>query len=105
MYFEFVFFMSSVLKYVHTSLQDLHGFFPQLLGSIFGYTGCVDWGLRNTYINSSDAQVLHQFLSPYGPLFKLIDKLQADGFLRYEFFVQCLPVSDIFKKVILFNSS
>ena len=39
--------------------------------------------------------MLQQFLSPYGPLFKLIDKLQADGFLRYEFFVQCLPVGSI----------
>ncbi|XP_022790636.1 sphingomyelin phosphodiesterase 4-like [Stylophora pistillata] len=76
-----------------SSTQNLHGFFPQLLSSIFGYAGSGDWGLKTLKRNSKDFATVHQFLSPGGAVFKLIDMLQADELKRYEFFISCLPIS------------
>ena len=73
--------------------QNLHGFFPQLLSSIFGYAGSADWGLKTLSRDKKDFATVQQFLSPAGPVFKLIDMLQADDLKRYEFFINCLPVS------------
>lgn len=74
-------------------LQNLHGFFPQLLSNIFGYSGNTDWGLKTLSRDSKEYANVHKFLSPGGTVFKLIDLLQADDQHRYEFFISCLPVS------------
>lgn len=76
-----------------SSAQNLHGFFPQLLSSIFGYAGSADWGLKTLSRDKKDFATVQQFLSPAGPVFKLIDMLQADDLKRYEFFINCLPIS------------
>ena len=77
-------------------LQNLHGFFPQLLNSIFGYSGSTDWGLKTLSRDSREFDIVRRFLSPSGAVFKLIDMLQADDLHRYEFFISCLPVSFIY---------
>ena len=74
-------------------LQNLHGFFPQLLSNIFGYSGNTDWGLKTLSRDSREFANVRKFLSPGGTVFKLIDLLQADDQHRYEFFISCLPVS------------
>ena len=74
-------------------LQNLHGFFPQLLSNIFGYLGNTDWGLKTLSRGSREFANVRKFLSPGGTVFKLIDLLQADDQHRYEFFISCLPVS------------
>ena len=87
---------NSVLCYQHWStfvFQNLHGFFPQLLSNIFGYSGSTDWGLKNLSRDSREFTAVRRFLSPDGAVFKLINLLQADDQHRYEFFISCLPVS------------
>ncbi|XP_031557329.1 sphingomyelin phosphodiesterase 4-like [Actinia tenebrosa] len=75
------------------STKELHGFFPELLGSIFGYSNNNnDWGLRKLSQRSGAFEQLSKFLGPSGAIFKLIDKLQVDGYLKYEFFIKCLPM-------------
>lgn len=76
--------------------QNLHGFFPQLLSNIFGYSGSTDWGLKNLSRDSREFTAVRRFLSPDGAVFKLINLLQADDQHRYEFFISCLPVSCLF---------
>ncbi|XP_068678556.1 sphingomyelin phosphodiesterase 4-like isoform X2 [Montipora foliosa] len=73
------------------SAQNLHGFFPQLLSSIFGYSGGTDWGLRTLLRESRDFAAVRRFLSPEGAVFKLINLLQEEDQHRYEFFITCLP--------------
>ncbi|EDO39314.1 predicted protein [Nematostella vectensis] len=77
-----------------SSIKELHNFFPDLLGSVFGYDGKPDWGLRTILPNHREFEVLRLFLSPHGPLFRLLDKLQVDGHLKYEFYVRLLPAFD-----------
>ncbi|XP_067033554.1 sphingomyelin phosphodiesterase 4-like [Acropora muricata] len=74
-----------------SSAQNLHGFFPQLLSNIFGYSGSTDWGLKNLSRDSREFTAVRRFLSPDGAVFKLINLLQADDQHRYEFFISCLP--------------
>lgn len=74
-----------------SSTQNLHGFFPQLLSNIFGYSGNTDWGLKTLSRDSREFANVRKFLSPGGTVFKLIDLLQADDQHRYEFFISCLP--------------
>lgn len=90
---------NGVLHYQHWSIfvfQNLHGFFPQLLSNIFGYSGSTDWGLKNLLRDSREFTAVRRFLSPDGAVFKLINLLQADDQHRYEFFISCLPVSCLF---------
>ena len=86
-------------------MQNLHGFFPQLLNNIFGYSSSTDWGLKTLSRDSRDFAAVKKFLSPSGALFKLIDKLQADDQHRYEFFISCLPVSLVYLHLLLFYVS
>ena len=83
-------------------LQNLHGFFPQLLSNIFGYSGSTDWGLKTLSRDNREFDFVRRFLSPNGAVFKLIDMLQADDLHRYEFFISCLPVSSNFSNNRLF---
>ncbi|KAK3751785.1 hypothetical protein QZH41_013252, partial [Actinostola sp. cb2023] len=72
---------------------ELHGFFPELLGSIFGYDNNNDWGLKCVLQSRAGTyNQLRVFLGPLGPIFNLINKLQVDGHLKYEFFIKCLPL-------------
>lgn len=90
---------NSLLCYQHWSIcvfQNLHGFFPQLLSNIFGYSGSTDWGLKTLSRDSKEFTAVRKFLSPDGGVFKLINLLQADDQHRYEFFINCLPVSCLF---------
>ncbi|XP_023023938.2 sphingomyelin phosphodiesterase 4 isoform X1 [Leptinotarsa decemlineata] len=74
------------------SLLELHNFFPVLVDSIFGPQGTVSWGLRTTTeFQGEDFRQLQHFLSPCGPLFKLIYTLLKDPSARYDFPIVYLP--------------
>ncbi|CAG9860561.1 unnamed protein product [Phyllotreta striolata] len=75
------------------NLLELHSFFPILIENIFGSQGSISWGLRSTTESESeDFRQLHHFLSPCGPVFKLIYTLLKDPNIRYEFPLGCLPL-------------
>ncbi|XP_056639509.1 sphingomyelin phosphodiesterase 4 isoform X1 [Diorhabda sublineata] len=74
------------------NLVELHSFFPILIENIFGPQGTVSWGLRTTTENDQeDFRQLQHFLSPCGPIFKLIYTLLKDPNIRYEFSLAYLP--------------
>ena len=95
-------FFELIYNVIYFVLQNLHGFFPQLLSNIFGYSGSTDWGLKTLSRGSREFDFVRRFLSPSGAVFKLIDMLQADDLHRYEFFISCLPVSSNFSNNRLF---
>ncbi|XP_050310724.1 sphingomyelin phosphodiesterase 4 [Anthonomus grandis grandis] len=75
------------------SLLELHNFFPILIDNIFGPQGTVCWGLRNsTEMAGEDFRQLHYFLSPCGPVFRLIYALLKDPNIKYEFSLAYLPM-------------
>lgn len=55
----------------------------------------MSWGIRNisSTNNVKDFEILHHFLGPLGPIFRLIYKLLTDCQVKYEFSVAHLPVS------------
>ena len=71
--------------------QDLHVLYPYLVGSIFSVTPGKGWPLHTPYSRSLEG--FRQFLGPRGPVWSLVEKLDRDSFLRYEFSITCLPVS------------
>ncbi|KAJ8917730.1 hypothetical protein NQ315_005179 [Exocentrus adspersus] len=74
------------------SLLDLHNFFPVLIDNIFGPHGTLSWDLRTiTETQSEDFRQLQHFLSPCGPLFKLIYTLLKDPNIKYDFSLSYLP--------------
>ncbi|XP_064620339.1 sphingomyelin phosphodiesterase 4-like isoform X2 [Lineus longissimus] len=77
------------------STKELHTIFPQLLEHIFGCVGQPGWGLhhiyKSSYSHGHDYNAVRNFLAPSGPIFKLVYKLQADDYLRYEFPISQLP--------------
>ncbi|KAL1494759.1 hypothetical protein ABEB36_010305 [Hypothenemus hampei] len=74
------------------SLLELHNFFPILIENIFGPQGTISWGLRSiTDGCGEDFRQLHHFLSPCGPLFRLIYILLKDPNIKYEFPLVYLP--------------
>lgn len=74
------------------TLLELHNFFPILIDNIFGPQGTISWGLRtSTEENREDLRELHHFLSPCGPLFRLIYILLRDPNIKYEFSLTYLP--------------
>lgn len=75
--------------------KDLQHIFPILIERIFGLNGSVGWGLRSITCetNNRDFNILHHFLGPLGPVFRLIYKLLGDGFVRYDYPLSQLPVS------------
>ncbi|KAJ8938884.1 hypothetical protein NQ318_016088 [Aromia moschata] len=74
------------------NLLELHSFFPVLINNIFGPQGTLSWGLRtSTETQTEDFRQLHHFLSPCGPLFKLIYTLLRDINIRYDFPLSYVP--------------
>ena len=69
----------------------MHLLYPRLLASIFGFDFSKGWLLHSAKLRNLE-RVQH-FLGPQGCLWKLVEKLEKDTFLRYEFPVTCLPVS------------
>lgn len=78
-----------------TSLE-LQGFFPILVDNIFGPQGTACWGLRCFRECTEDFQQLQHFLSPCGPMFKMIYILLKDLSAKYEFPIIYLPVRSRF---------
>lgn len=78
-------------------MKDLHTVFPLLIDNIFGPHGTVCWELRSITANANpqDFQALQHFLSPLGPMFKIIYTLLRDPQLKFEFSLSYLPVSII----------
>ncbi|XP_018579891.1 sphingomyelin phosphodiesterase 4 [Anoplophora glabripennis] len=73
-------------------LLELHNFFPILIDNIFGPQGTLSWGLRTTTEDQcEDFRQLQHFLSPGGPLFKLIYTLLRDPNIKYDFPLTYLP--------------
>lgn len=72
----------------------MQNIFPTLIENIFGTSGGVCWGLRNITQSThpNEFTVLHHFLGPLGPLFRLIYKLLTDSQVKYEYSVAHLPV-------------
>ncbi|RZC36546.1 sphingomyelin phosphodiesterase 4, partial [Asbolus verrucosus] len=60
--------------------------------NIFGPQGTVSWGLRVARDINEDFRQLEHFLSPCGPVFKLIYTLLKDPSAKYDFPVMYLPV-------------
>lgn len=81
------------------STLDLQNFFPVLIDNIFGPQGTVSWGLRVARHVNGDFRQLEHFLSPCGPVFKLIYTLLKDPSAKYDFPVMYLPVSSHFFKM------
>lgn len=81
------------------SISELQTFFPILIDNIFGPQSTFNWGLRTTNadVNAQDFQTLQHFLSPFGPLFKVIYTLLRDPLIKYEFSIAYLPVGIIFR--------
>lgn len=77
------------------STLDLQNFFPLLIDNIFGPQGTVSWGLRVARDVNEDFRQLEHFLSPCGPVFKLIYTLLKDPSAKYDFPVMYLPVSNV----------
>jgi hypothetical protein len=74
------------------STLDLQNFFPLLIDNIFGPQGTVSWGLRVARDVNEDFRQLEHFLSPCGPVFKLIYTLLKDPSAKYDFPVMYLPI-------------
>lgn len=73
--------------------MELHNFYPVLIDNIFGPQGTLSWGLRSTTeTQTEDFRQLQHFLSPMGPMFKLIYTLLKDPNIKYEFCLTYLPV-------------
>ena len=71
------------------SIKDLHVLYPHLLASIFNVNPSKGWSLHTPHSRSLEA--FRRFLGPNGPAWSLVEKLDRDSFLRYEFPVTCLP--------------
>ncbi|XP_071502073.1 sphingomyelin phosphodiesterase 4-like [Diadema antillarum] len=83
--------LESLIK--RSSSKDLHGVYPLILDAIYGLNGHQGWNLHDlsNYISREDFKALQDFLSPSGPVFSMVYKLQSDQYLRYEFPVDKLP--------------
>ncbi|KAF5269701.1 hypothetical protein FQA39_LY08624 [Lamprigera yunnana] len=75
------------------TLKDLHSVFPILIDNMFGPHSSMCWGLRNiTNVDQAqDFDALQHFLSPQGPLFKVIYTLLRDPLLKFTFSINFLP--------------
>lgn len=71
-------------------------YFPILIDHIFGPQTGVSWELRTTTSsNLQNYQALQHFLSPTGPLFKIIATLLKDPLIKYEYNLHYLPVQKL----------
>jgi len=78
--------------------KELQMVLPQLLESLFGLTDQMGWGLRTIYRNTQPREfdILFKFLHPQGVVFRLCYKLLTDCYVKYEFPLTYLPVSNYF---------
>lgn len=76
------------------TLKDIQRIFPVIIDSIFGPQGTMSWNLRSitSAKNPSLFQAVHFFLSPIGPLLRLVYLLLNDPTIRYDFNLGLLPV-------------
>ncbi|XP_040058647.2 sphingomyelin phosphodiesterase 4 isoform X3 [Gasterosteus aculeatus] len=72
--------------------KELHLILPWLVESVFGsLDSCTaGWNLRLLHARSNEYNVVLEFLSPSGPMMKLVYKLQAEEY-KYEIPVNYLP--------------
>uniref|UniRef100_A0A3Q3X7P8 Sphingomyelin phosphodiesterase 4 n=1 Tax=Mola mola TaxID=94237 RepID=A0A3Q3X7P8_MOLML len=72
--------------------KELHLIFPWLVESVFGSLDGIiaGWNLRLLHSRSHEYNVVMEFLSPSGPMMKLVYKLQAEEY-KYEIPVNYLP--------------
>jgi sphingomyelin phosphodiesterase 4 len=65
------------------------------LADVFGFNGSMGWGLKILHRTQHplDFEAVSQFLSPNGTIFALIEKLQRDPDVCFEFPVSCLPMA------------
>ncbi|CAH0555499.1 unnamed protein product [Brassicogethes aeneus] len=74
------------------NILELHNFFPILINHIFGPQGTICWEIRTiTESSSDDFRQMQHFLSPNGPVFKLIYTLLKDPAIKYDFSLTFLP--------------
>ncbi|XP_014869669.1 PREDICTED: sphingomyelin phosphodiesterase 4 isoform X5 [Poecilia mexicana] len=72
--------------------KELHLIFPWLVENVFGSLDGVisGWNLRLVHSRSNEFNLVLDFLSPSGPMMKLVYKLQAEEY-KYEVPVNYLP--------------
>ncbi|XP_034085113.1 sphingomyelin phosphodiesterase 4 [Gymnodraco acuticeps] len=72
--------------------KELHGIFPWLVETVFGSLDGIlgGWNLRLLQARSHEYNIALEFLSPSGPMMKLVYKLQAEEY-KYEIPVNYLP--------------
>lgn len=72
--------------------KELHPVFPWLMEVIFGSLDGIltGWNLRFLHCRCSEYNIVMDFLSPTGPVMKLVYKLQAEDY-KYEIPVNYLP--------------
>ncbi|XP_072307882.1 sphingomyelin phosphodiesterase 4 isoform X2 [Eucyclogobius newberryi] len=72
--------------------KELHSIFPWLVETVFGsLDGIISgWNLRLLHSRSPEYNIVLEFLSPNGPMIKLVYKLQAEEY-KYEIPVNYLP--------------
>ncbi|XP_025828931.1 sphingomyelin phosphodiesterase 4-like, partial [Agrilus planipennis] len=75
------------------SIKDTHSIFPIVIENIFGSQNSFSWELQsvNQAQNFQDFRALQHFLSPHGPMFRLIYTLLKDPQIKYEFGLSYLP--------------
>ncbi|KAB0794693.1 hypothetical protein PPYR_11532 [Photinus pyralis] len=76
------------------NLKDLHSIYPMLIDSIFGPLSKECWNLRGITESNSlrTYNAVRQFLSPLGPIFKLIYTLLKDPLVKFNFNLNYLPM-------------
>ncbi|XP_067442303.1 sphingomyelin phosphodiesterase 4 isoform X2 [Thunnus thynnus] len=72
--------------------KELHTIFPWLVECVFGSLDGIiaGWNLRLLHSRSNEYNIVLDFLSPSGPMMKLVYKLQAEEY-KYEIPVNYLP--------------
>ncbi|XP_033933893.1 sphingomyelin phosphodiesterase 4, partial [Pseudochaenichthys georgianus] len=72
--------------------KELHVIFPWLVETVFGSLDGIlgGWNLRLLQARSHEYNIALEFLSPSGPMMKLVYKLQAEEY-KYEIPVNYLP--------------
>ncbi|KAK3745203.1 hypothetical protein RRG08_012387 [Elysia crispata] len=83
--------MSEILN--TTSSKELKSTLPYILHEIFDFEKDQGWQLDRIFRSYSTDQFnyIRQFLSPEGPLMKVINCLQADPYALYEFPMKAIP--------------
>ena len=78
------------------STTELQHIFPILIDSLFGITDHCGWGLHLISLKRfpQEFDALCHFLSPQGPVFSMCYKLLPDCYLKYNFQITFLPVSN-----------